>query len=189
MQSIYKFRQADVREFIHAQNGGFNPIALKNIVLKTNFRSNETIIHHVNKQFSKIFPKKQDIIRGAIPFSPSTSFHDSKGFAGWLQTDEYSWINQWLSSCDGTIGIIGRSRKHLKLIQSSIDVTHQAVALEPLIYSPIILDLMSLTLTLYSPDSISDIAVQSLPSLGLSWDQMSTQNTHPKWLKLSQQIQ
>ena len=61
MQSIYKFRQADVREFIHAQNGGFNPIALKNIVLKTNFRSNETIIHHVNKQFSKIFPKSRTL--------------------------------------------------------------------------------------------------------------------------------
>ncbi|MAJ82039.1 MAG: hypothetical protein CMF41_03895, partial [Legionellales bacterium] len=104
-------------------------------------------------------------------------------------TDEYSWVNQWLSVCKGTIGIIGRSRKHLKLIQSSIDIAHQAVALEPLIHTPLILDLMSLTLTLYSPDSISDIAVQSLPSLGISWDQMTTSNFHPKWLQLNQQIQ
>lgn len=71
MQSIYRFRQAEVGLFFQAKEHGIGPVRLKSLELRCNFRSTETIVNWVNDHFSKIFSQQVDIESGAVSFHPS----------------------------------------------------------------------------------------------------------------------
>lgn len=72
MQSIYRFRQAEVGLFLQSQQSGICQIPLTNLQLKCNFRSRPAIVNWVNQQFKAIFPSQADIESGAVPFSPAS---------------------------------------------------------------------------------------------------------------------
>lgn len=71
MQSIYRFRQAEVGLFFRAQEQGVGPVKLKSLQLCCNFRSTKTLVHWVNTHFSDLFPKQCDIESGAVSYHPS----------------------------------------------------------------------------------------------------------------------
>ncbi|MCW8469210.1 UvrD-helicase domain-containing protein [Fluoribacter gormanii] len=73
MQSIYRFRQAEVGLFFRAKAQGIGPVKLRSLELSCNFRSTQTIVHWVNNQFTNIFPKQVDIESGAVSFHPSVN--------------------------------------------------------------------------------------------------------------------
>lgn len=73
MQSIYRFRQAEVGLFFRAKEQGIGPVILNSLALSCNFRSTKTIIDWVNQHFSKIFPQHVDIESGAVSFHPSVN--------------------------------------------------------------------------------------------------------------------
>ena len=72
MQSIYRFREAEVGLFLRARHHGIGGIELNYLQLQTNFRSQACIVHWVNGAFSKIFPESEDVSLGAVPFHHST---------------------------------------------------------------------------------------------------------------------
>jgi ATP-dependent exoDNAse (exonuclease V) beta subunit len=71
MQSIYRFRQAEVGLFFRAKEQGIGGVMLNSLELQCNFRSTATIVNWVNEQFSKIFPHQFDMESGAVSFHPS----------------------------------------------------------------------------------------------------------------------
>lgn len=71
MQSIYRFRAAEVGLFIRAQREGIGSVRLTPLQLCCNFRSTETIVQWINQQFRHIFPQADDIESGAVSFHPS----------------------------------------------------------------------------------------------------------------------
>ena len=73
MQSIYRFRNAEVSLFLQAQQRGFGSIALTPLQLHMNFRSEEPIVQWINDSFSTIFPDIADMTYGAVPLSEATS--------------------------------------------------------------------------------------------------------------------
>ncbi|RUR28810.1 UvrD-helicase domain-containing protein [Legionella qingyii] len=73
MQSIYRFRQAEVGLFFRAKEQGIGPVKLRSLELSCNFRSTQTIVNWVNHQFSNIFPKQVDIESGAVSFHSSVN--------------------------------------------------------------------------------------------------------------------
>ena len=72
MQSIYRFRQAEVGLFFRAKTRGLGPVSLNSLQLQCNFRSTSTIVNWVNQHFSYVFPQEIDIESGAVSFHPST---------------------------------------------------------------------------------------------------------------------
>lgn len=72
MQSIYRFRAAEVGLFLRAKTEGIGNVHLIPLQLCCNFRSTETIVEWVNQQFLRIFPQTDDIESGAVSFHPST---------------------------------------------------------------------------------------------------------------------
>ncbi len=175
MQSIYRFRQADVRSFIRAQTEGIGPFKFENLYLTTNFRSSSTVIDHVNQLFPHIMPKKVDLIHGAIPYSLCNAAKHDDGFVQWIDTDSYVCINDWIRGLDGTVAILGRSRSQLHHVIQNLEIPYQDVGLKKLIEMPIIQDLVSLTLEIYSPDALSTIAVASMPYFEMSWIDIENQ--------------
>ncbi len=76
MQSIYKFRQAEVGLFLQTKQQGIGNISLNTITLNSNFRSRYALVNANNKLFSNIFPKQNSQTLGAISHSPSITNND-----------------------------------------------------------------------------------------------------------------
>ena len=75
MQSIYRFREADVGLFIKLSEarGRINDIDLKPLVLSENFRSQKSLVDWFNQVFEVSFPKQNNETKGAIVYSPASS--------------------------------------------------------------------------------------------------------------------
>jgi ATP-dependent exoDNAse (exonuclease V) beta subunit len=77
MQSIYRFRDAQVGLFLHAWHAGLPGVKLEPLTLSTNFRSQAKIVEWVNEMFPHVLPAAEDESSGAVPYSPSVPFHDA----------------------------------------------------------------------------------------------------------------
>jgi ATP-dependent exoDNAse (exonuclease V) beta subunit len=56
MQSIYRFREAEVALFLKAQDEGLGGVRLERLTLSTNFRSQAALVRFYNAAFPAIFP-------------------------------------------------------------------------------------------------------------------------------------
>lgn len=77
MQSIYRFREANVGLFIQARDHGIGDIRLEFLQLTSNFRSSETVVSWVNKSFASIFPSYDDAVLGAVSLAEATATKDT----------------------------------------------------------------------------------------------------------------
>ncbi|MEN9901711.1 MAG: hypothetical protein RL651_375 [Pseudomonadota bacterium] len=73
MQSIYRFRKADVGLFIRVRQNGIGPIQPSPLQLYQNNRSVKNIVDWVNQTFASVFAEKDDATRGAVRFSPAVA--------------------------------------------------------------------------------------------------------------------
>ncbi len=129
MQSIYRFRQAEVRLFLDVRDHGLPGLELEFLRLTANFRSVPALVAWANDAFAGIFPPGDDPLASAIAFSPSVptraggdddgpavSLHDSawddpeaeaRSIVGIVRRTLERWP-------DETIGILVRSRAHAR---------------------------------------------------------------------------
>ena len=77
MQSIYRFRKAEVGLFLNARDQGLGEIELNSLQLTDNFRSQANIVHWVNRMFEPLFPRQADPGMGAIPYTPSIAYNEA----------------------------------------------------------------------------------------------------------------
>ena len=72
MQSIYRFRQADVALFLDAQaQGRIGDVPVGVVELARNFRSQRAIVDFVNHVFHAVLPAASDPVRGEAAYRPS----------------------------------------------------------------------------------------------------------------------
>ena len=76
MQSIYRFRQAEVGWFLKVKEEGLGTVTLTALELKDNFRSQRNLVHWVNQACAPIFPKESHSGFGAIPYTDAVAFND-----------------------------------------------------------------------------------------------------------------
>src|SRR6202142_2491175 len=73
MQSIYGFRQAEVRAFLELAEDGIGELRFEVQRLSSNFRSDRILVDWINACFSRIMPRDDDRERGALAFRPRDS--------------------------------------------------------------------------------------------------------------------
>lgn len=73
MQSIYGFRQADVRGYLQVREHGLAALRPTLLRLKVNFRSTPGLVAWHNRVFPDVFPEREDPLTAAIPYTPSQS--------------------------------------------------------------------------------------------------------------------
>ncbi len=184
MQSIYRFRDAEVGLFIRAEKYGINRIFLTKLYLAHNYRSDKKIIDWINDNFLRIFPTVTNTTLGAIPYAPSIATQNNSGHGVQLygllnQTneDEAAHIAKLICSIQKqstheSIAILVRSRHHLLSILPALQaakIPYQAVALETLAHCPIVQDLLTLTRALlHREDRIAWLGFLRSPLLGLT---------------------
>ncbi|MGA2778532.1 MAG: UvrD-helicase domain-containing protein [Steroidobacteraceae bacterium] len=77
MQSIYRFRQAEVRAFLELAEDGIGDVRFDVLRLTSNFRTAKPLVDWINATFSRIMPARDDRDRGAIAYRPSESARDA----------------------------------------------------------------------------------------------------------------
>ena len=83
MQSIYRFREAEVSLFMHARTLGLPSVRLEPLTLRTNFRSQSGLVEWFNETFEKVLPSAEDAEAGAVPYAAfySYAYPEPPGFA------------------------------------------------------------------------------------------------------------
>jgi ATP-dependent exoDNAse (exonuclease V) beta subunit len=184
MQSIYRFREAEVGLFLKTARDGIGAVRLELLRLTANFRSDKGIVEWVNQTFPSVLPGEEDVTTGAIPFfpsetqnpeglSPAVSLH---AFVGRRDAREAARIVELVRSAQERhatkIAILVRARSHLSAILPALrdaGLRFRAVELEFLAERPIIRDLTALTRAILHPaDRIAWLAVLRAPWCGLS---------------------
>lgn len=183
MQSIYRFRQAEVGLFLRAKTEGIGNIPLKSLELCSNFRSEQAIVNWVNQQFKSIFPSQEDASLGAVSFHPSVAIHHDEACA-FVSAKEYVdkaaeaealalLVAETLDKHpDESIAILVRSRSHLSQILPILrahKLPVQGVEIEKLSSMSHMLDLWSLTKALLLPaDRLAWLSLLRSPYGGLT---------------------
>ncbi|MGD9887835.1 MAG: UvrD-helicase domain-containing protein [Halothiobacillaceae bacterium] len=77
MQSIYRFREADVGLFLLAQREGIAGLSLQSLELSTNFRSQAGIVTWVNQVFPAVLAPEDNLNEGAVRYAEpaAVAFH------------------------------------------------------------------------------------------------------------------
>ena len=75
MQSIYRFREAEVGLFLRARAEGIGSVVLAPLELSANFRSQAGIVAWVNQAFAQVMPEREDIASGAVAYTASQAVH------------------------------------------------------------------------------------------------------------------
>lgn len=186
MQSIYRFRQAEVGLFLRMQQQGLGAIQLTPLTLAVNFRSTAAIVDWNNQHFAAIFPGNSDIAMGAVHYSHSIANNPEQQntshihIKGLLDGDAkaqaahvINTIQQQLTEYpDDNIAILVRSRSHLSAIIPALKaakLSYQALDIDPLIARQSVQDALALTRALLHPaDRIAWLAILRAPWCGLT---------------------
>ena len=185
MQSIYRFREAEVGLFLKAWRQGIGSIKLDPLRLVVNFRSEEGIVDWVNDSFSQLFPESEDIATGAIRFSKSVAINPPgtsqaihmHTFLGRNDNAEAQRVVEVVTEAlsrdrKAKIAILVRARTHLPSILTKLriaGVKYRAVEIDALGELSIIQDLMALTRALlHAGDRSSWLAILRAPWCGLT---------------------
>lgn len=185
MQSIYRFRDAEVGLFLRAKKQGIANVPLEFLSLQMNFRAQPQIVTWINHSFEKIFPTSADIALGAIPYTPAVAakFNKTNGIVQChtvsAETDnaEAQCIIDIISQIrkrhpEDQIAILVRSRHHLTPIINTLhknSLRFRAVEIEGLYQRMEIQDLVSLTRALlHRGDRIAWLAILRAPWCGLT---------------------
>ncbi len=186
MQSIYRFRDAEVGQFLLARRDGIGSVKPDALVLRRNFRSGEHLVHWFNTIFGQIFPLEDDIGSGAIRYSESVPVdkHANAGecrvhplFDTSLEEEAHYTLDVIRGCLDHHPGeqaaLLVRSRTILPLLLYELrlaGISYQAVEIDSLTDLPEIIDLLALTRALcHEADRLAWLALIRGPWVGLSW--------------------
>ena len=181
MQSIYRFREADVGLFVKLAEGRgmLNDIELNSLVLTENFRSKKYLVDWFNTVFAPSFPAENNETNGAIKYSAASS-HKENGqrptFSAFHSPEDEAdhiveLVKQALARGDKKIAILVRSRSHLSPILPALNaakIPYQGIDIHPLASNQEVLDVISLCKAIVRlDDKVAWLSLLRGPMVGL----------------------
>ena len=183
MQSIYRFREAEVGLFLHARHAGLGSVTLESLTLTTNFRSQAGVVDWVNSFFPNVLPLNPDEASGAVPYSPSTSRYPALPGAAveWHgffdRASEAEKTVELVKAAAGSTAILVRNRSHLDEIVPALKAAglrYRAVEIEQLGEKQVVQDLYALARALaHLADRVAWLAILRAPWVGFSLEDFS----------------
>ena len=200
MQSIYRFRQAEVRLFLGARQSGLPGVSLEFIQLRSNFRSVAPLVEWVNGTFPAVFPTQDDLLTSAVAFAPSVAARDEQleqaddgadapapvsfHATAWRDHEAeaarvVAIVRDALARAPGqSIGILVRARSHATRIVAALraaGISFGATDLVQLGQTELANDLLTLTRALLHPgDRLAWLGLLRAPWCGLTLADLET---------------
>jgi ATP-dependent exoDNAse (exonuclease V) beta subunit len=186
MQSIYRFRDADMTLFLRAQRHGIGAVRLEPLLLESNFRSAPPIVMWINSAFERIFPDRDDTELGAARFHACAATRDAADQQGVElhalrsgdQDAEIACVTEIVARERAlrpaqSIAILVQSRGHLRGLKALLEtrgLTAHALEIEAPAETGVGQDLLGLTRALtHLGDRIAWLGVLHAPWCGLGW--------------------
>jgi ATP-dependent helicase/nuclease subunit A len=197
MQSIYGFRQAEVRAFLELAETGLGAVRFDVQRLSSNFRSDRTLVDWINARFARVMPPHDDRERGAIAFRPSESaLPAAVGFAPEVQVRGFASREAEALAVAGAvelrrtrhpewrIAVLVRARTHAREIAQALrarGLAFRALDIELLQDRPAVRDMVTLIgALLHLGDRPAWLAVLRAPWAGLGLEDLLTvARAHP----------
>ena len=193
MQSIYRFRKAEVGLFLRAKAHGMGGLALTPLRLSRNNRASPPVVDWINAGFPALFPGADEALRGEIAYRPFVATRDDLPAAGVavhavladkgdstaaarLEAARVVAIieAEWRADPTRRIAVLVRARDHLAALVAAIrrhpaGWRHTAVEIEALAGRQVVQDLISLTRALHHrADRLHWLAILRAPWCGLT---------------------
>ena len=182
MQSIYRFREAEVRLFLDAQaNARIGNVPVRFVDLTRNFRSQRALVEWVNAVFPAVLALRSNPWRGAVSFAPAVAtqaaLRDVRPTVDLVDTFTaeadrvVQRVEAALAAGASDIAVLVRARPHLDLILPALRaarIPFAAVELDALGTRQSVLDIASLAHALLQPaDRLASLAALRAPWCGL----------------------
>ncbi|MDP2795084.1 MAG: UvrD-helicase domain-containing protein [Sulfurisoma sp.] len=191
MQSIYRFRKADVGLFLRVAEGGVGDLQLESLRLTRNNRSAPAVVEWINSHFDSVFPNDDSVFDGAIRYREFAATREpepgSSVFVHPLlvakEVDDESValieaekILEVIAAARrerpaASIAVLVRARRHLDALVAAARRTglqFEAVEIERLAGRQPVQDLLSLTRALFHrADRVAWLAILRAPWCGL----------------------
>ncbi len=188
MQSIYRFREADVSLFLQVADNSktqiFPNVEIEPLRLSENFRSSYSLVSWFNATFEGSFPKKNDVLSGAITYAPATSSNDNHHEACeyLLSYDREQEADLLLASLERAlneleddedkIAILVRTRPQLDYLLPKLQaagIAYTGIDIQPLAELPAVIDIVTLCKAICRQDDrVAWLSLLRGPWCGLS---------------------
>ena len=183
MQSIYRFREAEVAFFVAAYDrGAIGKLPVERLRLRRNFRSQANVVEWCNRAFAGVLGEVSDAARGVVKFEPAVPHRpaDQAPHPTVELCDDaveeaariVRRIGEAQAARSDTIAVLVRARSHLTTLLPHLrreKVPFVAVELDKLSKRQAVLDLVALTHALLQPaDRAAWVAVLRAPWCGLA---------------------
>lgn len=184
MQSIYRFRDADMSLFLLAKQRGIGTVRLESLTLERNFRSAPAIVSWVNGAFAHVFPPEDEIETGRAAFRASIATRAEAGeqfVRPHATTAPHGEIDRVVAILgeerrrdpEQSIAVLVQNRSHLEGLRERLrerGFAVHAVEIDSLGDQQVAQDLAGLTRALlHFDDRIAWLAVLRAPWCGLRW--------------------
>jgi ATP-dependent exoDNAse (exonuclease V) beta subunit len=189
MQSIYRFRNAEVGQFLLAREFGIGRMQLDSLLLRRNFRSGSKLVAWFNSVFPSVLSTRNDPLRGAVSYSSAVPAPHLEGKGQVVvhpvfgTEPEHEAVigcceiaNILAENPDDELAILVRGRTQLPALLASLrkaGIAYSAVEIDKLTDLPEIIDILALTRAAVHPgDRIAWLGVLRAPWLGLTWSDL-----------------
>ncbi|MGU9957017.1 MAG: UvrD-helicase domain-containing protein [Arenicellales bacterium WSBS_2016_MAG_OTU3] len=202
MQSIYRFREAEVGVFLDVAEHGLGIVDTEPLRLAKNFRSNQVIVDWLNDSLAQTFPELSDRYSGAVTYANAETvntepeggvhihaFADDNGTAEAQRMVEI--VRREQAGKEGAeIAILVRSRAHLACVIGAFNragVRYQGVKIDPLLAYAEVQDVYALLRALLHPgDRLAWFSILRAPWCGLTLEDMTLAFADKKQTVLAQ---
>jgi ATP-dependent helicase/nuclease subunit A len=193
MQSIYRFRKANVSLFINAATRGIGDIRLQRLQLYRNNRSTPQVVRWINHTFAPLFSAHDNESQGAVKYRASIAdtsknaadsgvevhaLIKNDGTEAAKQAEAEAVIaiiqRERAANPDAKIAVLVSAKNHLTHLVTTLrrnhaDIKFQALEIEALAGRQIVQDLLALTYALHhKADRVHWLAVLRAPWCGLT---------------------
>ncbi|MCP5092450.1 MAG: UvrD-helicase domain-containing protein, partial [Gammaproteobacteria bacterium] len=185
MQSIYRFRNAEVGQFLLAKQSGIGGVVVTPLLLRRNFRSGEFLVDWFNTVFPEIMATRDDPLSGAVTYSDALSVPH---VAGEGQCHVYPVFGsnpeqEALVGCkaivdtlqqfpDDEMAVLVRGRTQLPSLLAELrkaGIDYRAIEIDRLTDLPEVIEVLALTRAATHPaDRLAWLAILRAPWIGLS---------------------
>ena len=186
MQSIYRFRNAEVGQFLLAKKHGIGNVKLTSLVLRRNFRSGGFLVDWFNTVFPEIFARDDDPLSGAVSYSESVSVPQLAEigrcfvhpvFGSSIEREAETGRNVIADTLtrhpDDEIVVLVRGRTQLPGLLAELrkcGISYRAIEIDRLTDLPEVIEVLALTrAAVHQGDRLAWLAVLRAAWIGLDW--------------------
>ena len=189
MQSIYRFRNAEVGQFLLARESGIGDVKLHSLLLRRNFRSGQFLVDWFNTVFPEIFSDHDDPSNGAISYSEAVSVPQLAGqgrcyvhpvFGSSPEREAELGCKVIKAALNDhpqdEMAVLVRGRTQLPALLAELrkaGIEYRAIEIDRLTDLPEVIEVLALSrAAVHQGDRLAWLAILRAPWIGLDWSDL-----------------